>query len=85
MNPTRRTFQPAAVASAVLALPSSGAARTRALRTQRPSDSVVDAVEASRPPFGVSRTSHYQPAPGLPGTRRAQGSAIRCRSSEYVG
>src|SRR5215475_2754045 len=43
--------------SAALAAPSLGAARTRALRTLRPSASRSIPSMASRPPFGVSRTA----------------------------
>jgi len=48
--------------SAALARPSSGAARTRAFSTLRPSDSVSTPSMASRPPLGVSRIQTTRPS-----------------------
>src|ERR1700692_228081 len=65
--------------SAVLASPSEGAARTRALKTARPSARRSTPSIASRPPRGVSRTSMTAPsAVAVHGSPRVAGS-VRMR------
>src|SRR5271165_6913759 len=58
--------------SAALARPSSGAARTLAFRTRRPSASASIPSRASRPPFGVSLSQKATPS-----RSSLQGSAKR--------